>query len=230
MKWQPFCLALLVWLVSPSGHGKQIETNWVHMAEAPDWLTRGRVEKVIARIQTLLEWDIRRAEVFWYGDSQSFAKAHSLGPLAMAVSKKGDNTIHLGPHVTKDNFDQTFGHELVHIVLGQKYKDAIPKWFEEGLANHLAKSGKVDYRWLASQPFPPDVRKLSHPYRESQASKVHYHYIASQALAEMIAKRCSLGQLLQLSVGEDMERYLPTYCEIRDLNAEFRAWVKKNAR
>ncbi|MBX3022547.1 MAG: hypothetical protein KF799_12815 [Bdellovibrionales bacterium] len=206
----------------------EIQTNAVHMADAPDWLKRTRVEKIIDRIQTQLEWSIRRIEVTWYKDATTFQKAHGLGPMAMAVARKGDNTIHLGPLVNAQNFDQVFGHELVHIILGQKYKDAVPKWLEEGLANHLGKYGKVDYAWLARQPFPEDVRKLTHPY-SGAASRVHYHYVASQALLEMIAKKCDLANLLRLSVGEGMESYLSTYCEIKDLNAEFRAWVKKKA-
>lgn len=209
-----------------SAHAKEIETNSVHMADAPEWLTRPRVEKVIDRIQMHLEWSIRKIETYWYADAASFSKAHSLGPLAMAVSKKSDNTIHMGPMVTSANFDAVFGHELVHIILGQKYKDAIPKWLEEGLANHLAKYGKVDYAWLKKQPFPEDVRTLTHPY-SGAVSRIHYHYIASQALAEMIAKKCDLANLLRLSVERNMEDYLSTYCEIKDLNAEFKAWVKK---
>lgn len=214
-------------LITSPIHAKEIETNNVHMANAPDWLTRGRVEKVIAHIQMVLEWDIRKVEVTFYHDQSTFERAHKLGPLAAAFSRKSDNTIHLGPTITTQNFDRYFGHELVHIILGQKYKSAIPGWLEEGLANHLAHSGKVDYAWLKKQPFPSDVRTLTHPYGGTAAS-THYHYLASQALIEMIAKKCNLGQLLQLSVGEKLEPYLGTYCEIKDLNADFRNWVKKH--
>lgn len=205
----------------------EINTNAVHMAKAPAWLTRNRTEKVIDRIQTQLEWTIRKIEVHWYADAESFERAHGLGPLALAAARKSDNTIHLGPGVTTENFDAVFGHELVHIISGQKYKDAIPKWLEEGLANHLAKNGKVDYAWLASQPFPDDVRTLVHPYAEKSAARVHYHYVASQAPAELLAKKCDLTNLIRLSVGERMENRIVTYCEIPDLNAAFRKWVKE---
>jgi hypothetical protein len=219
-------ITTLLFLISVSAWAAEIDTNAVHMAQAPSWLKRTRVEKVTDRIQTKLEWTIRKINVFWYSNQAEFQQAHTLGPLAMAVSRKNDNTIHLGPKVSDANFDSTFGHELVHIILGQKYKDAVPKWLEEGLANHLSQSGKVDYKWLASQPFPDDVRNLVHPYSSASVEGVHYHYVASQALIEMIARKCDLYELLRLSVGEKMQSYLETYCEIKDLNSEFRKWVK----
>lgn len=32
-----------------------------------------------------------------------------------------------------------------------------------------------------------------------------------------------------MSVGKKLESYLPTLCEITDINAEFRKWIKKRA-
>jgi hypothetical protein len=228
--------SFLLLACAPFALAKEITTNNIHMADAPAWLTQNRVEKIIDHIQMVLEWDIRRIEVYWYKDQASFEKAHGLGPVAMAVSKKGDSTIHLGPKVDSANFDPVFGHELVHIISGQKYKEAIPKWLEEGLANYLAKLGKVDYKYLASRPLPADVRTLTHPYNAVSVDGIHYHYVASQALTEMIAKKCDLHQLLQLSVGKSkdchqetsMECYLDTYCDIKDLNAEYKKWVSKH--
>jgi hypothetical protein len=216
-------LVLCLWSLS-SGAG-EIQTNSIHMADAPGWVARPRVEKILDHIQMLLEWDIRKIEVYWYKDQASFERAHSLGSSVMAVSRKSDNTVHLGPKVSSANFDQTLGHELVHIISYQKYKDAIPRWLEEGLANHLAKAGKVDYPWLASKPFPHDVRELVHPVSGS-VDNIRYNYMASQALIEMIAHKCDLANLLRLSVGMKMESYLDTYCEIPDINAAFKKWVK----
>lgn len=222
-------MTLILFVLLSWAQAHEIETNWVHMSDAPTWLTRNRVEKIVNHIQTQMEWDIRKVEVIWYHDQESFQKSHSLGPLAIAVSRKPDNIIRLGPKVTNENFDAVFGHELVHIISYQKYKDAIPPWLEEGLANYLAKQGKVNYHWLAEHPFPKDVRSLTHPYA-GDADSTRYDYMASQALAEMIAKKCDLGNLLQLSVGEKMEPYLDTYCEIKDLNQAFQKWVKDHAK
>ena len=209
---------------------KEIKTNEVTMPNAPDWLTATRVEKVAARIQHKLEWSTRRITVHWYKTPEEFAKAHSLGPQATAVTiKAGDTvTVHMGPLVTDENFDAIFGHELVHVIIIQKYKDAIPKWLEEGLANHLANRGKVDYKWLASQPFPNDVRELAHPFSGSPDG-IGYRYKASQAFAEMLNKKCELDNLIRLSVQRKLENYLVTYCQIKDINAAFRDWVKKKA-
>jgi hypothetical protein len=215
-------------LFSLVAQAKEIETNEATLFDAPDWLTRGRVEKVTARISTELEWTIRKITVHFYKDQDSFLQAQHLGNGVLAVTNKATNTVHIGPKVGSADFDSVFGHELVHVILAQKYKQAIPPWVEEGLANHLAKHGKVDYKWLSTQPFPDDVRRLSHPFT-GIVSSPRYHYQASQALAEMIAKKCDMTNLLRLSVGEKMDTYIDTYCEIKDLNAEFKAWVKKKA-
>lgn len=211
----------------PSTH--EILTNNVHITEAPRWLKRTRVEKVIDRIQMLLEWDIRRIEVIWHHSPESFARAHNLSPLVVAFARKSDNSIHLSPKVDDKTFDAVFGHELVHVISYQKYKEAIPRWLEEGLANHLSRNGKVNYKWLAQRPQPRDVRQLTHMDRTSEES-VQYRYVASQALTEMIAAKCSLATLLQLSVERSVEDYLATYCEIRDLNGDFKKWIAKKSR
>jgi hypothetical protein len=219
------CLAL-------AAHGAEIVTNSVSMPDAPKWLTQARVEKVTDRIQRVLEWDIRRVNVRWYTSEAEFQKAHGLPVAAdgggiLAVSKKNENTIHVGPRMTTKNFDGAFGHELGHIIMFQKYKEAIPKWLEEGLANYAAKNGTIDYKFLASQP-DVDVRSLEHPFGKTALSP-RYHYMASTALMEMIASKCSIGDLLQLSVGEKLEGYLGTFCGIDDLNGEFRSFVKRKA-
>lgn len=218
------CLFLLAFLFSISASAKTVRTNAVEMPNAPDWVTVNRVDKVVEHIQMILEWDIRRIKALWYMDQAAFEKVHGMGRTVVAVSMRSQNTVHLGPRVNSSNFDQVFTHELVHVISYQKYKDAIPKWLEEGLANYLGKVGKVDYDKLAAHPFPKDVRELTHPFAGSEEG-IHYTYMASQALAEMIAKKCDLQNLLRLSVGAKMESYLDTYCEIHDLNAEFKKWV-----
>lgn len=209
---------------------KEIKTNEVVMPDAPSWLLQTRVEKVTNRIQSKLEWSTRRVNVYWYGTQAEFDKVQSFGPQAAAVTKKeGEiSTVHMGPTVTNENFDAIFGHELVHVIINQKYKDAVPKWLEEGLANHLAARSKVDYKWLAQQPFPSDVHELAHPFSGS-ATGVSYRYKASQALAEMLAKKCDLENLIRLSVQRKMDDYIRSFCEIPDLNISFREWVKKKS-
>ncbi len=227
VKW--FTAFLLIGF-SNFAQAKEIRTNEVTMPNAPEWLQQTRVEKVTDRIQNKLEWSTRRVVVHWYSTPEDFDRAHGMGPLAAAVTKQsgGVTTVHMGPTVTTKNFDEIFGHELVHVIINQKYKDAIPKWLEEGLANHLAMRGKVDYKWLASQPYPEDVRELAHPFKGSFAL-ISYRYKASQALAEMLAKKCDLENLIRLSVQRKMEDYIVTYCEIKDLNVAFKDWVKKKA-
>lgn len=220
-------LFLIIFCWSQTLVAKEILTNEALMHNAPDWLVRPRIEKITDRIQTKLEWSTRRVNVHWYKTQADFDKVHDYGPQALAVTKYsgGAPSIHLGPRVNEQNFDETFGHELVHVIVFQKYKGSIPKWLEEGLANHLSSVSKVDYKWLAQQTFPEDVRHLAHPFRGT-ARGVVYRYKASQAFAEMLNKKCDLQNLIRLSVERKMEDYIATYCEIKDMNKAFRDWVK----
>lgn len=211
---------------------KEIQTNEVSMSGTPSWLKEGRVNRVVERIQRFMEWDIRKVQVVWHQDQTEFENVHHFGASVLAVTFKPENVIHMGPRVTTSNFDIVFGHELVHVILFQKYKKSVPIWLEEGLANYAAKKSDVDYRWLASQP-DVDVTRLGHPFVDS-ANKAsvtsQYHYQASTALIQMIASKCNLEDLLQLSLGTNLENYLATTCEIRDVNATFRGWLKKKTR
>ncbi len=225
-------LVLFMVLARPAAaRAGEIRTNAVVIPEAPSWLTARDVDKVVDRIQRVLEWDIRRVNVVWYTDEAAFEQAHHLGPTVLAFSRKSDNSVQVGPRVDKASFPAIFGHELVHVIIYQKFKEAIPAWIEEGLANYLAGQGHVDYAWLKRHGVEGDVRKLVHPFQGIQPGALardehaRYHYLASQALTEMVAAHCDLEQLLQLSVGKKLETYLSTFCGITDLNGEFRSWI-----
>lgn len=205
-----------------------VTTNEVSAPEAPDWLAPAKVNAVVDRIERFLEWDIRRVTVRWFADPAEFQKAHGYDGSVLAVSRKSDNTVLVGPKVTKDNFASVFGHELVHVILFQKYGAAIPGWLEEGLANFVAQHGTVDYAWLGSQP-AIDVRSMQHPFKATPAG-VRYHYMASTALMELIAAKCDVHSLLQLSMGSKLENYLSTFCGITDLNSAFQDWLKLKIR
>lgn len=209
----------------------QVTTNSVTIADAPKWLTASRVNKVSGQIERALEWDIRRVRVRWFASQAEFSKSIGLAgdtSSVLAVAKRNENAIYIGPRVTSENFDGVFGHELAHIIMFQKYKDAIPKWLEEGLANYVAKRGEIDYKFL-SQRENFDVRSLTHPFKAT-ASDPKFHYMASSAVMHMIASKCRIHDLLQLSVGHGLESYLSTFCRISDLNAEFAKWVKRKAK
>lgn len=219
-------ISILLALLLNYASAKDVQGNGFVIPNAPDWLMRTRVEKVVDRMQTALEWTVHKINVVWYTDQTAFEKAHGLGPHARAVAQKNLNTILLGPKITTENFDSVFGHELVHIIAYQKYKSGIPKWLEEGLANYLAKNGKVDYAWLKKEPLPSSVFDMSHPMSGSP-KEILLKYQTSQALAEMISKKCDLTNLLRLSVGRNMEDYLKTYCEIPDLNEAYKKWIAR---
>lgn len=214
----------LLLLLAATAVAKEIDTNQVHLSGAPAWMQESKVREIAERIGSTLEWDIRKIQVTYYEDKDAYAKVNRLGPLAVAFTRRADGTVHLGPGVTPQLFEAVFGHELAHVILLQKYKDAIPKWLEEGLANHVSKLGKVDYVLLKSKPIL-DVTKLAHPY--GKEADTRHVYQSSQALMEMIANKCSLTDLLQLSVGKKLETYLKTYCQIPDVNAAYKDWVTK---
>jgi len=200
-----------------------IKLNQLVLHHPPLWLTERRVQTVVEKIQNALEWEIRRIQVYAYTDEASFVKDLKLNFKVTAYFRRSDASVHLGPTVTTQNFDAVFGHELVHVIFHQKYKGAIPAWLEEGLANYLAQREKVNYAWLAKQPIV-DVTTLTHPNQEVRGAS--FHYQTSTAVTEMIAKRCSLPDLLRLAVGKRLTTYLKTYCEISDVNAAFAAWIK----
>lgn len=199
-----------------------LETEQVVIHSPPVWLSETRVRTVTGKIERFLDWDVRKVQVYWYSDTKKFEKASRLGPKVLAATERATQKVHIGPKVTSENFDGVFGHELAHIIVLQKYKQAIPAWLEEGLANYASRPSQVNYRWLITQP-EVDVTSLTHPARDKSGFEFHYH--ASTAVMEMIANKCPIKDLLQLSVGKNLETYLKTFCEIPDLNAEFRKWL-----
>ena len=218
-----------------TAQAQTIETNELVIHNAPSWLTSSRVQSVVDGVQTTMEWDIRKIQVTWYTDPAEFEKLHGTGASVLAFARRTDNTLHVGPRVDSSNFDGVFGHELVHIIVFQKYRNAIPGWLDEGLANYAAKRVSIDYNWLAREPYR-DVSTLTHPFQGANTSGVtiptsaRYSYMASTSLMEMIAHHCDIHDLLQLSVGKKLETYLGTFCDISDVNTEFQKWIKSKAR
>lgn len=217
-------LVKLLLILSCVSFAEDLLTNCAHFQNKPKWLNMTRVNKVAEPIEHLMEWNIRRVEVIFYKDQSSFIQAHSLGPAATAVTFRGRNRVILGPKVNESNFNEIFGHELVHVISDQKYKEAIPAWLEEGMANYIAKQKSINYKALAKWSFR-DVNELSHPM-SGNAAMIHIRYQASQALTEMIASKCDFRNLLRLSVGRRMQDYLVNICRISDLNADFKKWIK----
>lgn len=229
MKNYLFILSIL--FVSNLYSAKTLLLNAALIHNPPNWLNMNYAEKPILKIQSKLEWSVRRVDVFFYNNWSDYLRAHNLGKRAVAVTvtKNNKSSIHMSPNLTKANYPNVMAHELVHVILRQKYKDAIPKWLEEGLANHLAQYEKVDYKWLAQQTPIDDVTKLSHPFQASK-SQISYRYKASQALAEMLQKKCDLENLIRLSVERKMTNYIDTFCGIKDINLAFKNWLKNKSK
>jgi predicted SprT family Zn-dependent metalloprotease len=220
-------IAVLQVAMATSSWAEDIDTNEVAIPAAPSWLTSSRVDKVVEHVQNKLEWDVRKINVKFYTDEAQFEKLHGFGSSVLAFSQKNTLTIAMGPRINTTNFDAIFGHELTHMILYQKYKTAIPGWLEEGLADYIGQNSKVDYVWLAAQEHP-DVRTMSHPFK-AQVQSPRYQYQASTAVIEMLAAKCGLDDLLQLSVGSNLEHYFATFCGIPDINQAFKEWVQMKA-
>lgn len=212
---------------------RSIVTNSVVIQNAPSWLTQGRVQQVIDRVERKLEWSIRRTQATFYADSKQMLANFSgrAAPEIMAFTKGSDLSIHIGPRVTKSNFDLIFGHELAHVVIFQKYKSAVPPWLNEGLCNSVAGYKTINYTWLAAQSPRVDITQLYHPYDPERASRADVHYMASLAAVKMLEKKCpSFRELLNLSLKSNINDYIKTYCRIPDLNQAFWSWVDENAK
>lgn len=210
---------------------RRIETNAAVFTNAPAWVTERRATKVIRKVERFLEWDIRRVTVHWHLDQAEFEKLHGFGPSVLAFARPVNNTVHIGPRVDTKNFDGVFGHELGHVIIYQKYKDAVPKWLEEGLANAAARRRSLDYDWLARNidRLPKDVRTLHHPFRDA-INDSSMSYAVSTALVEMLARKCNLHDLLQLSMRRKLETYIGTFCEMPDINQALRDWIRSKSK
>lgn len=202
-----------------------LRTNCCNVQDPPAWATRDIIQQTARRIEEKLNWQIRRIDVLFYPSEEKLMANSSLSFTTLAFTRREDQSVHISPKVTKDDFDRIFGHELVHVIFRQKYKSAIPAWLEEGLANNVGSTITVDYPWLKKQNLG-DVTDLVHPSTEPRGHR--YHYQASTAVTEMIAAKCKLNDLLMLSVGRKLESYLDTFCKIPDVNAAFKVWVSQH--
>lgn len=219
-------LALSLLTILPqSAVSKELAANCCKVLDPPAWLTRDQLSDIADRVERKLGWDIRRVQLIFHKSQDSLLKASKLSFPIRAFFRKKDQTVHLGAKITATNLSEILGHELVHVIFFQKYKDAIPNWLNEGLANHIGSGILVDYRWLKTQTLK-DVTGLNHPNSDDSGSR--YHYQASTAAVEMIAAKCSLNDLLMLSVGRSLESYLKTFCHIDDVNGAFRKWVSSH--
>ena len=72
------------------------------------------------------------------------------------------------------------------------------------------------------------MAELAHPFKGSE-DRIAYGYVASQAFAEMLDKKCDLQNLIRLSVERKMEDYIKRTCEISDMSVAFKSWVKQKA-
>jgi len=211
---------------SQSLFAKELVVNQVHFFNAPNELTESSLQEIIDTVQSFLEWDLRKISVFEYQDISEFNSQHNLSFPVEAVFRKSDSTIHISPKVKIEDLRRVLSHELVHAIFFQKHKNSIPSWLEEGLANYIGKYQSPDYRWLKEKSWS-DVSQMGHPSSASVDSRTYYS--VSAGLIEMIAAKCNLKDLLQLSVGAKMTTYLKTYCEISDLNSDFKKWVNLRA-
>ncbi len=73
-------------LTASIANSAELLTNCARFNEAPKWLSLSRVNRVADNVSRIMEWDIRRVEVRWYQNQKDFEKAHSLGPMALAVT------------------------------------------------------------------------------------------------------------------------------------------------
>lgn len=222
--------------------GVLLVTNAASFENAPKWLTALRVNRVVDHVVYEIPWSIHRVRVRWFDSASEFAAAHGLksdgSSNILAVTKKNENEMDIGPGVNTKNFDGVFGHELVHVIISQKYGiGAIPPWLEEGLANYTAKRNDVRFveikKYLNEHP-DFDVRTLGHPFSGNTVPGVSadLQYSMSTVLMQSIAAHCDAYDLLQMATGKgnSVEGWLEKICDISDLNKTFRDYVAKRAK
>ena len=215
-------------LMSLQVQARDITTNSLILKRPPKWLQPVKVRKITNYVENKLEWKIKRVPVYWHRNHETYSQAHSLGPGAAAVTVKSTKRteIHIGPDITEKDYEEILGHELVHVIFYQKYKNSIPDWLEEGFANFYARKNKVDKKWLARQNLPADVTSLGHPFK-SPVVDIHLTYKISQAMVEFLSKKCDLSNLLRLSVKRNLEDYIKRTCGIDNFDREFKKWLNQ---
>lgn len=217
--------ALLLLDVNPVFGGGVVETNQIKITDAPDWVKLSQVQRTVDRVEHFLEWDIRSVQGLWVASEADFMKLHGMGPSVTAFTRKQNQTIYFGPQVNAQNFESIFAHELVHIVLAQKFKTAIPVWLDEGLANFVARKGAVQYDKILARGIPK-VQTLSHPFKSADPS---FQYMVSLAFMQMLNSRCKIQDLLQLALQKRLETYIQNTCGLEDMDAPFEKWVRQQA-
>lgn len=225
-----YWILLFTVLFSGTSFAKEITTNEIRMSGAPSWLEQRQIEKVGEDISRFLEWTPRRVKGIWHSSQKEFQKEHGLDGSVLAFTRKTKGEIHFGPKVNSKNFKWVFGHELVHVILGQKYKKAIPSWVEEGLANYASrrtsKPWPIDFKWLSQQK-SLHVSSLNHPFQKGQSAK--FHYMLSTAAMLLLVEKCDIHDLLQMSVGKRLEKYLSGICGMKDIDSSLEQWIKTKA-
>jgi hypothetical protein len=158
---------------------ESLRTNSVNIANPPSWVRESVVERCTNKAERFLEWSLRKVTVTFYSDLSAFQAVHRNGPLVMAFARASDQSIHLGPKITKENFEQFFTHELVHAIVFQKFntrkgQDSIPKWLEEGLANFIGGMTPPDYSALerARSKESFKVKTLTHPFGSALSPQI----------------------------------------------------------
>ncbi len=212
--------------VSLLASAKEVRTNSLVLHNLPDWVKQNRVERITEKLESRLEWKIRRVPVYFHTTEGSFKKAHTLGsrPAAVTIKSPKSTEVHISPRATHKNLDQILGHELVHVIFYQKYKSSIPRWLEEGFANFYSRKGKVSYHWLTKQKKFSDITKMGHPFQPSSIP-IAVHYKTSQAIVEMLDERCDLSNLLRLSVKKKLIDFIRRTCRIQDINEAYSQYL-----
>jgi predicted SprT family Zn-dependent metalloprotease len=207
---------------------KKVITNSAIFHNPPSWFSKYRAEKTMTRVEKTLEWSTRRIDVHWYKDQKKFTDAMKQKPSnILAFARRQDHSVHIGPKVTLKNFETVLAHELAHVIIFQKYKDRIPLWLEEGLANSVAENVQIDFKWLNQQKRIP-LKAMSHPLSATSADEINYKYMGSLAAIEMLKERCpNFRELLNLSLKQNLETFIPTYCKIPNLDTALWEWINR---
>jgi hypothetical protein len=215
-----FCL---VSATASASSAKEIRTNCCIVQQAPAWLNVETVKNTAKRIESRLQWTIRRVTIRFEADPERYKTVSTLQFPTRALFNPKNNTVYFGPSINADNFAPTLGHELVHVVFQQKHRKAIPAWLEEGFANFIGAETIADYRFLNSETIPK-ITSLGHP--NSDPDRFRMHYQLASAAVDYISSRCKLNDLLMMSVKRSVEDYLQKLCKIKDIDSELVDWVK----
>ena len=238
---------------------KKVETPHFTAYYEKNWAPSGLVLE-LERIHSTLNMNMSsfagwisggKITLYIYKNESSYLKSH-FKPMkwARAIALVGGApTIVLYDYPDRKEFTEVVAHESTHLILGDYFKDApgaLPLWLNEGMAifNEDSTAGLGQGAWSASLKYkgadgfmPTEKFVETEVNADTSSTTVQMWYLQAYATVQFLYRPDKKMQfkVFMLSVKEGMpfrdavwKAY--RYSSLRELDNDFKAWVKTSSR